>query len=95
MYTYMYMYVYIEPMLYTCTLYICVIGELMKYEDGQWKVIDRADRFKLCKTEGQVWLTLYQLLMDKDCQQKYEFNSHNKAVILKVHSMTSIRQFLE
>ena len=56
----------------------------MRYENGQWKVIDPADRLKLCKTEGQVWLTLYQLLMDKDCQQKYEFNSHNKAVILKV-----------
>ena len=58
----------------------------MRYSDGQWRVIDRGDRLKLCKTEGQVWLTLYQLLMDKDCQQKYEFNSHNKAVILKVHA---------
>ena len=68
----------------------------MRYEDGQWRVIDPADRLKLCKTEGQVWLTLYQLLTDKDCQQKYEFNSHNKAVILKVYSMTSVlRQLLE
>ena len=57
----------------------------MRYSDGQWRVIDRGDRLKLCKTEGQVWLTLYQLLMHKDCQQKYEFNSHNKAVILKVY----------
>ena len=56
----------------------------MRFEDGQWKVIDPADRLKLCKTEGQVWLTLYQLLMDRDCQQKYEFNSYNKATMLKV-----------
>ena len=56
----------------------------MHYEGGQWKVIDPADRLKLCKTEGQVWLTLYQLLMDRDCQLKYEFNSHSKAVVLKV-----------
>ena len=58
----------------------------MRYEDGQWRVIDPSDRLKLSKTEGQVWLTLYQLLMDKDCQQKYEFNSYNKAVILKVRT---------
>ena len=62
-------------------------GQLMRYEDGQWRVIDPADRLKLCKTEGQVWLTLYHLLMDKDCQQKYEFNSYNKAIILKVSQL--------
>ena len=63
----------------------------MRYSDGQWRVIGARDRLKLCKTEGQVWLTLYQLLMDKDCQQKYEFNSHNKAVILKVHTQCHAR----
>ena len=32
----------------------------------------------------KVWLALYQLLMNPDCQQKYELNNHNKQSILKV-----------
>lgn len=32
----------------------------------------------------QVWLAVYQLLMNEDCQRKYEFNSYSKEQILKV-----------
>lgn len=33
---------------------------------------------------SQVWLAVYQLLMNEDCQRKYEFNSYSKEQILKV-----------
>ena len=56
----------------------------MRFDEGEWSEVERADRLKLCKTEGQLWLTLYQLLMSPDCQQKYEINMHSKATILKV-----------
>ena len=32
----------------------------------------------------QVWLAVYQLFMNEDCQRKYEFNSYSKEQILKV-----------
>ena len=56
----------------------------MRYEDTKWREVPAGDRLKLCKTEGQVWLTIYHLLMDRDCQSKYELNSYSKAIILKV-----------
>ena len=59
-------------------------GELMKYDNGWWGEVAPGDGLKLTKTEGQVGLSLYHLLLHQDCQQKYEFNSHNKSVILKV-----------
>ena len=52
------------------------------YEDGRW--MDVEDRTKLTKSEGQVWLTLYQILLDKDCQQKYEVTHHSKTMLLTV-----------
>ena len=39
----------------------------------------------LTKTEGQVWLSLFNLLMNPECNQKYDFNSFNKSQILKVN----------
>ena len=60
------------------------IGQLLKYDDGHWAEVAPGNRLKLTKTEGQVWLTLYHLLMYPDCQQKYQFNQHNKNTILKV-----------
>lgn len=60
-------------------------GETLKYDDaGRWVEVTSSDRLKLTKTEGQVWITLYHLLMDPQCQQKYEFNQYNKGHILKV-----------
>ena len=56
----------------------------MKYIDNKWQEVPENDQFKLTKIEGQVWLSLFQLLMNDDCQKKYELNSYRKNVILKV-----------
>ncbi|KAK2161259.1 hypothetical protein LSH36_119g01005 [Paralvinella palmiformis] len=61
-------------------------GQLEKYFDNKWTVVAAEDRFKLTKIEGQVWLALYQLLMNEDCQHKYELNPYRKNVILKLRS---------
>ncbi len=64
---------------------MCVcVGQLLVFEGNKWTETVPGDRLKLCQLEGQVWLTLYTLLMDRDCQQKYELNNHSKATILKV-----------
>ena len=52
------------------------------YEDGRWLNVE--DRSRLAKIEGQVWLTLYQVLLDKECQQKYEITHHSKTQLLNV-----------
>lgn len=39
-----------------------------------------------CIFHVQVWLAVYQLLMNEDCQRKYELNSYSKEQILKVNS---------
>lgn len=62
-------------------------GETLKYnETGRWVEVAPTDQLTLTKTEGQIWLTLYHLLMDQQCQQKYEFNHHNKGCILKLRT---------
>ena len=58
-------------------------GGMERYDD-KWVPIPPSERLKLSKVEGQVWLTLYQLLLSESCQQKYEFNALNKASLLKV-----------
>lgn len=57
-------------------------GGVECYEDGRW--CDQEDRVKLSKTEGQVWLSLYHILLDKACQHKYEFTQRNKQLMLRV-----------
>ncbi len=47
------------------------------------------ERLKLTQIEGQVWLTIYRLLMDRECQQKYELSNYSKATILKVCSLVT------
>eukprot|EP00050_Salpingoeca_kvevrii_P022724 m.131177 g.131177 ORF g.131177 m.131177 type:complete len:454 (+) comp9806_c0_seq5:884-2245(+) len=61
-------------------------GEVSKYIDGKWVDVPQRDRFVLTKTEAQVWLALYNLLMEPECRRKYEFNSYNKSEILKLRS---------
>lgn len=58
-------------------------GGRERYDD-KWVPVADAERLKLSKVEGQVWLTLYQLLLNDSCQKKYEFSSSNKATLLKV-----------
>lgn len=57
-----------------------------KYIDNKWREVPADDRFKVTKTEGQVWLALYHLLMDQQCQQQYELNTYRKNVLLKLRS---------
>eukprot|EP00057_Strongylocentrotus_purpuratus_P030509 XP_781892.3 PREDICTED: zinc finger MYND domain-containing protein 10 [Strongylocentrotus purpuratus] len=61
-------------------------GKLSKYIDNKWQEVAPADRLQLTRLEGQVWIALFNLLMGPDCQQKYAFNPHNKAQILKLRS---------
>eukprot|EP01083_Nonionella_stella_P085311 236515_1 len=46
--------------------------------------VDRNNRFRLTKIEGELWLSVYNLLLDKTCGDKYELNGFRKNEILKL-----------
>ncbi|XP_077182064.1 zinc finger MYND domain-containing protein 10 isoform X2 [Paroedura picta] len=58
-------------------------GKLKKYENGGWYVVPHEDRMKMTKLEGQVWIALYNLLLNAECQRKYNFDNFNKSQLLK------------
>jgi hypothetical protein len=55
-----------------------------KFEDGRWKSVSKDDVLLLGKVEAQIWLSLYNLLLEPECQKKYNYNMHNHAVVLRV-----------
>ncbi|KAJ3071782.1 Zinc finger MYND domain-containing protein 10 [Podochytrium sp. JEL0797] len=58
--------------------------KLSLYENGNWKEIDQEEYQRLGKIEAQVWLALYNLLLDNECRRKLVFNDSKKAVILRL-----------
>nr|XP_019957103.1 PREDICTED: zinc finger MYND domain-containing protein 10 [Paralichthys olivaceus] len=59
-------------------------GELEKYINCKWQKISADDHLKMTKLDGQVWISLLNLLLKEDCQRKYDFNSFNKNQLLKL-----------
>ncbi|XP_034724715.1 zinc finger MYND domain-containing protein 10 [Etheostoma cragini] len=64
----------------------CKGGEVEKYINGRWQKIPVEDRLKMTKLDGQVWISLYNLLLKEDFQRKYNFNNFNKNQLLKLRS---------
>ncbi|XP_047439498.1 zinc finger MYND domain-containing protein 10 [Mugil cephalus] len=67
-----------------CPWSCCKDGEVQKYMNGKWQKIPAEDHLKMTKLDGQVWLSLHNLLLKEDCQRKYDFNSFNKDQLLKL-----------
>ncbi|XP_048812956.1 zinc finger MYND domain-containing protein 10 isoform X3 [Lagopus muta] len=59
-------------------------GKFKKFENGTWHVVPPEDQMKMTKLDGQVWLTLLNLLLSPECQHKYHFDGFNKSQLLKV-----------
>uniref|UniRef100_A0A4W6CHM1 Zinc finger, MYND-type containing 10 n=1 Tax=Lates calcarifer TaxID=8187 RepID=A0A4W6CHM1_LATCA len=66
-------------------------GKVEKYINSKWQKIPAEDRLKMTKLDGQVWISLYNLLLKEDCQRKYDFNNFNKSQLLKVSKVSSER----
>ncbi len=66
-------------------------GKLEKFSDQRWLFVAPGDGMLLTKLEGQVWLTLYNLLMDKSCRKQYQYNTHRKDVIIRVRTTLQCR----
>ncbi|KAM4652384.1 zinc finger MYND domain-containing protein 10 [Discoglossus pictus] len=61
-------------------------GQLQKYESGRWFPVPAEDQMKMTKLDGQVWISLYNLLLRPECQQKYNINNFAKGQLLKIRS---------
>ena len=56
----------------------------MKFIDNKWKPVSAIERFQLTKIEGQIWISLYELLLNPNCVSKYDFTEYKKNQILKI-----------
>jgi len=59
-------------------------GEFEKFDNNEWKVIAEDDVCTLPKLSSQLWLTIYNLVMDPQCRQRYEMKSHRKDNLLRL-----------
>lgn len=56
-----------------------------RYEEGKWTGPFSSDDLEvITKTEGQIWLSLMNLLLEPECRRKYEYSQHNHQIILRV-----------
>ncbi|XP_034389213.1 zinc finger MYND domain-containing protein 10 [Cyclopterus lumpus] len=69
----------------------CKDGEVEKYINGRWQKISVEYHLTMTKLDGQVWISLHNLLLKEDCQRKYDFNNYNKNQLLKLQGfMTEV-----
>ncbi|KAM4021581.1 zinc finger MYND domain-containing protein 10 isoform 2-T2 [Anomaloglossus baeobatrachus] len=59
-------------------------GQLQKFESGRWLSVPAEDQQKMTKLDGQVWISLYNLLLRPECQQKYNIDGFTRGQLLKV-----------
>ncbi|XP_068109077.1 zinc finger MYND domain-containing protein 10 isoform X2 [Hyperolius riggenbachi] len=60
--------------------------QVQKYDSGRWMPVPAEDQQKMTKLDGQVWLSLYNLLLRPECQQKYNINNFTRGQLLKLRS---------
>jgi len=61
-------------------------GVQYKFSDNEWRRVTDETSSQLSKTDGQLWITLYHLLMDSKWQEKYEITDSRKSHLLKLRS---------
>lgn len=61
-------------------------GKFYKYVDNKWKYVTLEERSQLTKTEGQIWIAVYELLLNPSCTQKYDYTDYKKNQIIKVNT---------
>ena len=60
-------------------------GFIEKYNgNNQFIPVDKNNMYRLTKIEGELWLSVYNLLLDKVCGNKYRLNSFRRNEILKL-----------
>jgi len=59
-------------------------GNIEKFEEHKWQIVGREDEGRLPKLHTQVWLTIYNLVMDAECRGRYELTSFRRENLLRL-----------
>mmetsp|Transcript_32548 Transcript_32548/g.51979 ORF Transcript_32548/g.51979 Transcript_32548/m.51979 type:complete len:618 (-) Transcript_32548:103-1956(-) len=59
-------------------------GRIEKFEDHEWQVVEADDEGRLPKLHTQVWLAIYNLVMDQECRSRYELSSIRRENLLRL-----------
>jgi len=59
-------------------------NKILRWEGSDWKEINKNDISKLCQVEAQIWIALYNLMVEPECRRKYSYTNHTREVILRV-----------
>jgi hypothetical protein len=59
-------------------------GRIEKFEDHKWEVVEADDEGRLPKLHTQVWLAIYNLVMDQECRSRYELSSIRRENLLRL-----------
>ncbi|KAI9141546.1 zinc finger MYND domain-containing protein 10-like protein [Paraphysoderma sedebokerense] len=66
-----------------------------RFENSKWVDVNGDDILVIGKIEAQVWLSLYNLLVEPECQKKYEVTDYRRSVLLKLRPFFQIETLLD
>eukprot|EP00164_Ancoracysta_twista_P007032 GFYU01009905.1.p1 GENE.GFYU01009905.1~~GFYU01009905.1.p1 ORF type:complete len:508 (-),score=140.68 GFYU01009905.1:64-1437(-) len=58
-----------------------------KFTDSQWQLVKPEEMQRVTKYEAQVWLSLYNLIMDTECKKKYELTQYRLDQVGRVRKL--------
>ncbi|XP_052575937.1 zinc finger MYND domain-containing protein 10 isoform X2 [Peromyscus californicus insignis] len=61
-------------------------GKLQRFENGRWQTVAPSEQQRLNKLDGQVWISLYNLLLSPEAQARYCLTSFVKGQLLKLQA---------
>lgn len=61
-----------------------VTGRIQKFEENEWQNVADDDEGRLPKLHTQVWITVYNLVMDAECRNRYELSSFRRENLLRL-----------
>lgn len=65
-------------------------GKLQQFENGRWQTVAPSEQQRLNKLDGQVWISLYNLLLSPEAQARYCLTSFVKGQLLKVRRSVTL-----
>lgn len=59
-------------------------GRIQKFEEHEWQDVEADDEGRLPKLHSQLWLAIYNLVMDGECRSRYELTSFRRENLLRL-----------
>mmetsp|Transcript_118553 Transcript_118553/g.336094 ORF Transcript_118553/g.336094 Transcript_118553/m.336094 type:complete len:522 (-) Transcript_118553:762-2327(-) len=61
-----------------------ISGRIEKFDEHRWERVEADDEGRLPKLHTQVWLAVYNLVMDAECRARYELTSFRRENLLRL-----------